>query len=183
MNNQNSEVVIDTENPWLQMNGKLTPDEYLKRLTPSWDAETWERYLAWYETPRAESLVSPRKYDQICEEATDSIFVNAQSNADDDLKNRVSVYLAGLTEQQRQVIDMIFWHGRSERFVARALGINQKSVHRLKFRALKKIGHLLKGGLTSRIMRGEISPFSTETGEVNGKKVLGLPLGDLPKAG
>lgn len=178
-----TENIVQPERPWLLADGKITPDEHLKTLTPFWSVETWERYLAWYETPRSESLIPSWKYDQICEESTESIFEFAQSNADDDLKNRVESYLGLLTGQQRQVVEMIFWEGRSERFVAQQLGINHKSVHRLKLRALKKITHLLKGGPSSRLMRGEISLLSTETGETNGKKVFGLADGTLPQAG
>lgn len=177
------EYTVQTERPWLLENGDRTPDDHLKTLTPYWSAEIWESYLTWFETPRPESLIAPWRYDQICEESTESIFEFAQSNADDELKNRVAQYLAELTKQQRQVIEMIFWEGRSERFVAQSLGINHKSVHRLKLRALKKITHLLKGGPSSRLMRGEISPFSTETGDANGKQVLVLAEGTLPKAG
>lgn len=180
---QQDQIVVQPEQPWLTANGLPTPDEHLKRLAPSWSPETWERYLSWYETPRAESLVTSRKYDQICEEAAESVFANIQSSADDDLKIQVSGYLAGLTGQQRRVIELTFWEGRSERFVARELGISQVSVHGLKKRALNKISGLIKGAITSRTMRGEISPFSTDAGEVNDKKVLDLAIGNLPKAG
>lgn len=173
----------DELRPWLDSRGLLLTDDDLRCVSRSWCAETWERYLAWYEAPRAESLVTSRKYEKVCEESAESIFVSAQSNADDDLKGRVSTYLAGLTEQQRRVIELTFWAGRSERYVARELGISQASVHGLKKRAISKISGLLKGAISSRIMRGEVSPFSAETGEVNGKKVLDLVFGDIPKAG
>lgn len=52
---------------------------------------------------------------------------------------------------------MIFWEGRSERYVAQSLGINQQPVNRLKKRALSKIKHLISEGVSSRIMRGEQS--------------------------
>lgn len=178
-----TEYNVQPDQPWLLADGKITPDEHLKTLTPSWSAETWERYLTWFETPRSESLLTPWRYDQICEESTESIFEFAQSNADDDLKNRVESYLRFLTGQQRQVVEMIFWEGRSERYVAQQLGINHKSVHRLKLRALKKITQLLKGGPSSRLMRREISLLSTETGDTNGKEVLDLAEGALPQAG
>lgn len=178
-----TEYTVQPERPWLLSDGKTTPDEHLKALTPFWSAEMWDRYLAWYETPRPESLIPPWRYDQICEENTQSIFDLAQSNAEAELKNRVESHLAQLTGQQRQVVEMIFWEGRSERYVAQQLGINQKSVHRMKLRALKKITHLLKGGLSSRVMRGEISHLSKGMGGVNGTEVLDLAEETLPQAG
>lgn len=154
---------VQPEQPWLLENGKHTPEDQLKTLTPSWSAETWEKYLVWFENQngqRAESLISPRRYDGICATQEESIFTLSQSCADDDLRNAVGDYLKTLTEQQHRVIEMIFWEGRSERFVSQELGINRGSVHRLKQRALSKIKSLLKGGCSSRIMRGEISPLA-----------------------
>lgn len=161
-------IIIQAESPWLQQNGKPTPDEYLKTLTPDWSSEVWESYLSWFETQtgaRAESLVDSKKYDRICESEEESIFsAFAQTSADDELKAIISRFLLRLTPQQRRVIEMIFWDGRSERYIAELLSINQKSVHRLKLRALSKIKDLLKGGLSSRIMRGETSPLINEGG-------------------
>lgn len=155
-------IIVQPDAPWLRTNGKVTPDDHLKSLTSQWGPETWEKYLCWFENQtgqRAESLESPKRYDEICESQEESIFVYAQSSADDDLKNLVGEYLKTLTNQQRRVIELLFWEGRSERYVAKALSVNQKSVHRLKLRAINKIRTLLKGGLSSRIMRGEISPL------------------------
>lgn len=162
MENKNQELSINMESPWLQMNGQLTPDKHLKMLTSLWDAETWGKYLNWFENQtgqRAESLVGTRRYDEACEVQKESIFVFAQSSADDELKNNISTYLAKLTQQQAKVIEMIFWEGRSERFVAKSLGISGVAVHQIKKRALKNILHSVKGVSSSRIMRGEISPI------------------------
>jgi RNA polymerase sigma factor (sigma-70 family) len=82
----------------------------------------------------------PERYDRICESEEESIFSTfAQSCADDELKEKISKFLLRLTPQQQRVIEMIFWDGRSERYVAEHMSINQKSVHRLKLRALSKI--------------------------------------------
>ncbi len=156
-------VIVNPEAPWLLENGKITPEAHLRSLTPGWNAETWEKYLSWFQSQegqRAESLVSVRRYIELSESKQESVFDFSQSAADDDLRALVSQYLSTLTEQQQRVIEMIFWDGRSERFVANALAINQKSVHRLKIRAVNKIKVLLKGGLTSRIMKGENSPIT-----------------------
>lgn len=178
-------IIIQAESPWLQQNGKPTPDEHLKTLTPKWSAELWERYLSWFESQtgaRAESILDSRKYDRICESEEESIFSTyAQFCADDELKEKISKFLLRLTPQQQRVIEMIFWDGRSERYVAEHLSINQKSVHRLKLRALSKIKDLLKGGLSSRIMRGETSPLITEGG--TNAEHLSLAKSHLAEAG
>lgn len=161
-------IIVQAEAPWLQQNGKHTPEEYLKILTPEWSSKTWEKYLSWFENQdgtRAESIVNPKRYDSICEEQEESIFAAySQTSADDELKTIISKFLLRLTPQQRCVIELIFWEGRSERYVAEQLSINQKSVHRLKIRAMSKIKQLLKGGLSSRIMKGENSPIMNEGG-------------------
>lgn len=161
-------IIVQAEAPWFQQNGKHTPEEHLKTLTPKWSAETWEKYLNWFENQdgtRSESIVDTKRYDKICESEEVSIFATySQTSADDELKAIISRFLLRLTPQQRRVIEMIFWEGRSERFVAEQLSINQKSVHRLKNRAMSKIKQLLKGGLSSRIMKGENSPIMNEGG-------------------
>lgn len=160
LNNEQQLIIVHVEAPWLQMNGQPTPEDHLKILTPQWSPEIWERYLSWFENQtgqRSESLVLPKKYDQICEAQEESIFVFSQGNADDDLRGLVSEYLKTLTHLQRRVIEMIFWDGRSTRNVAQELGIRHQSVAKLKKRALNKIKDLLREGATSRIMRGETS--------------------------
>ena len=174
------QIIVQPEQPWLLLNGNSTPDEHLKTLTPAWNQATWEKYLDWYDVPRPESLVRPKTYRKICEATEESLFVNAQSNADDELKARVSSFLSKLTDQQKVVINLIFWEGRSEREVAELLKINHKSVHRLKVRALKKIRGLLVGGPASRIMKGKVNFAPVTTGVENG--VIDLAKGNIPKA-
>lgn len=175
-------LIVKTETPWVLENGKVTPEAHLRTLTAQWSAEIWEKYLTWFENQdgqRAESLLPPRRYVEMCEVQQESIFVFAQSNADDDLRALISQYLLTLTEQQRRVIEMIFWDGRSERFVSQTLGINRGSVHRLKIRATNKIKDLLRGGCSSRIMKGENS--SIQKGGSNEVR-LQLAHGSMPEA-
>lgn len=178
-------IIVRAEAPWLQQNGKHTPEEYLKILTPEWSSETWEKYLNWFENQngtRAESIVNPKRYDSICEEQEESILsAYSQTSADDDLRVTISKFLLRLTPQQRRVIEMIFWEGRSERYVAQFLGINQQPVNRLKKRALSKIKDLLSEGVSSRIMKGENSPIMNEGG--TDAKNLSLAKSPMAEAG
>lgn len=150
-------IIVQSEAPWFQMNGEVTPTEYLKTLTSSWDAQTWERYLSWFEersSRTSETLLPPRKYDKLCDELEESIFVNSESGADKDLRARVAEYLLTLTDHQRRILELIFWDGRSERYVAQQLGIKQSTVHTLKKRAFKKIRALIEGVCRLPYMRG-----------------------------
>ncbi len=176
-------VSVKPGSPWLQTNGKPTPEEHLKTLTPHWDQATWGQYLKWYEEidgTRAESIVPPKLYDQICEAQEESIFIYAQSNADDQLKNRIRQHIELLTPQQQKIIDFIFWQGRSERYIANRLGISCVAVHQIKKRALKSLESIIQGVSSSRIMRGENSPLTK--GAMDDKKILRLAEGDIPKA-
>lgn len=153
-------IIFQPDAPWLLMDGKYTPDEHLKTLTPSRDMQTWEKYVSWLEKnePRTdETLLPPKKYDELCDQTEESIFVNAESGADNDLRNFVAKYLMHLTPQQRRVLELIFWEGQSERDVADLLGVKQQSVHDAKKRAFKKIRGLIEGHCRLPYMRGLIS--------------------------
>lgn len=170
---EQEEVIVQAKAPWLQINGQHTPDEHLKTLTPSWSAATWEKYLKWYEDlegQRAESVVPPKKYDDICDNLEESIFVYAESSSDQDLRELVGEYLKSLSKKQQLVLNMIFWKGRSERYVAQKLGMKQQAVNQLKKRALSKIKDLAQNVVASRIMRGEDFIFLISKGEENGKQ-------------
>ena len=158
--NEQNNIIVQPDAPWYQLNGDATPDEHLKMLTPSWDAKTWEKYLSWLDSHNpqtTETLLPPKKYDELCDQTEESIFVNAESGADSDLRSFVAKYLMQLTPQQRRVLEMIFWEGRSERFVADSLGIKQPAVHAIKKRAFNKIRKLIEGGYRLPYMRGLIS--------------------------
>lgn len=170
---EQEEIIVQPKAPWLQTNGQHTPDEHLKMLTPSWSAATWEKYLKWYEDlegQRAESVVPPKKYDDICNNLEESIFVYAESSSNQDLRELVGEYLKSLSNKQQLVLNMIFWKGRSERYVAKSLKMDPASVHRTKIRALNKIKDLAKKVSSSRIMRGEDFIFLISKGEENGKQ-------------
>ena len=158
--NEQNNIIVQPDAPWYQLNGDATPDEHLKMLTPSWDAKTWEKYLSWidsHDPQTTETLLPPKKYDELCDQTEESIFVNAESGADNDLRSFVAKYLMQLTPQQRRVLEMIFWEGRSEREAARSMSLNPSTVHRLKKRAFNKIKGLIKGGQHLPYMRGLIS--------------------------
>ncbi|MGM9571661.1 MAG: RNA polymerase sigma factor [bacterium] len=54
-------------------------------------------------------------------------------------EKQVSIELAHLTDQQRKVIKLIYFHGYSERETARALKVSPSRIHKVKEIALKKL--------------------------------------------
>jgi RNA polymerase sigma factor (sigma-70 family) len=174
-------IMVQPEQPWLLLNGKHTPENQLKKLTPFWDTATWDRYLIWFETPRAESLLTPGKYIKACEEDEESIFVNAQSDADAKLRAEVNELLESLTQLESKVIRLIFWDGRSERFVANHLKLSRSTIKDAKKRALKRIKLILKTHTpSSRNMKGKVEFASLTTGVSNG--ATDLAKGEIRKA-
>ncbi len=179
--NQLSIFHLNEKPPWLLVNGKDTPEELLKTLTPNWDADTWEKYLEWYETQLGESQVHPRKYDKICEEQEESIFVNAQSSADDDLKAAINALIQDLTNLELKVVKLIFWESKSQRDAADILNISRRTVRDAKKRALDRIKRHFKGHTPiSPIMKGKNYFPSATTGVNDG--VFKLVKKHVPKA-
>jgi RNA polymerase sigma factor (sigma-70 family) len=171
------------DTPWLTERGLPISDDELKVVSKTWPTEMWQKYLSWFETPRAESLLPPRQFDSQMERMDNSIFANSEGAADRSLYMQVAEVLAQLTPRQHRAIELTYWRGLSERQVAVELRITRDTVRDLKRRALKKIAAHLRGvPPTSRTMRGEVAPLSITAGGLDDKAVLELVSGAFPKA-
>ncbi|MFA0746298.1 sigma-70 family RNA polymerase sigma factor [Fervidibacter sp.] len=53
--------------------------------------------------------------------------------------------LERLSERERQVINRLYWDGRTEAEIAHELGISQQAVSKIKQKAIQKLRELLKG--------------------------------------
>jgi len=53
--------------------------------------------------------------------------------------------LERLSERERQVINRLYWDGRTESEIAHELGISQQAVSKIKQKAIQKLRELLKG--------------------------------------
>jgi len=181
---RNQTTTNETECPWLDDRGFLFSDTELKFISPAWNADTWEKYLKWYESPLAESQIRPRQYQEIAERQSESIFGQAQEVADSPMQQLIRMTIEALPPRQRQIIELTYWEGLSERTIAFDLRITRNAVRKLKSKGLKRISASLRGGLpTFPLMRGEIHPLHTPTGGTNDKSVLELAQGTIPKAG
>jgi RNA polymerase sigma factor (sigma-70 family) len=175
---------VSYETPWLDSRGFPLYDEELKAISKSWDADTWERYLIWYEMPLKESQVHPREYIDIAERQSESIFAQAQGTSESLTQNLICLAIDDLPPRQREVINLAYWNGRSERAIAFELRISRTAVKKLKAKGLKRISVSLRGGLpTFPLMRGEIHPLQQPTGGTDDKNVLELAQGTISKAG
>ena len=177
-------IALEVEMLWLDARGFPLSDAKLKIVSSSWSAETWENYLKWYESPLAESQIHPREIKEISERQCESIFIQAQGVADSPLQRLVHSTTEELPPRQREVVELTYWHGLSERTIAFDLRISRSAVQKLKSKALKRISASLRRGLsTFPLMRGEIVPLQSPTGGPDDKSVLELAQGTIPQAG
>lgn len=137
--------------PWLCKRGFALPDEQLKLISKTWDHDTWERYLKWIETPRKESLVTHKKFKQLLKNYS-LAELHEESELDETLHNLLTYALNSLTPKQLEVITLIFWEGRTLRYIAEQMGIHWTSVRETRDQALKKIKNKLSNTPYTRRM-------------------------------
>lgn len=168
--------------PWLNSKGQMLSDKKLKTISRQWDQETWEKYLNYFDGTLSEQQFHPNAYDEMSEKMEKSCWELTQSDADRDSKSLVNSLFKELSTHQRKILKMIFWDGRSERFVARELKLSRSTVKVIKRRALKRLNALLRSEVSpiSPLMRGK--DFSNATGSKNAKSKTASE-NQLPKVG
>lgn len=150
------ETQANDQFPWLDKKLRKLPDEQLKVVSASWPPEIWEKYLSWFETPMAETLISSSIYNRECEKQIKSVFSGAQPNAETYLRQKIQRYLDSLNPKQKQIIKMSYWHGRSERQIAEKLKISRTRVRQIKAQAISKISNQLNHSSISNYILAEI---------------------------
>jgi RNA polymerase sigma factor (sigma-70 family) len=180
--NVNDKSVNNNHKPWLDHRGRSLSDEALKQMSGSWCPDTWEAYLCSIEKGIVEEQLNPGHYDKMAEASEDSWVSISGTSADEELKKQVEALMSDLSDQQKRVIQMTFWEGRSERSVARTLGISRSSVFVLKKRALKHLAKkITKVSATFPLVRGKNN--SPLKGAVDDNKVFTLDQREILKAG
>lgn len=155
--------------PWLNSKGQMLSDKKLKEISPRWDQDTWEKYLNYLDGTLSEQQFHPNAYEDMSEKMEKSCWELTQSDADRDSKSLVNSLFRELSTHQRKILKMIFWEGRSERFVARELKLSRSTIKVIKRRALKRLNALLRSEVSpiSPLMRGK--DFSNATGGADAK--------------
>lgn len=129
--------------PWLDSSGKALSEDQLRLMSKTWDSETWARYLKYFEPIQKEKLVSVGRFQKELNRNPENIFLRASSGSPIET-SRLKHLLDGLTERQRQVIEMNFWRSMSQREIARALKLSQSTVAEIKAAAIKKLRELVE---------------------------------------
>jgi RNA polymerase sigma factor (sigma-70 family) len=161
------------EKPWLNEKGHAVSDHDLKELSKSWDQETWEKYLNSLDGTLSDQQLKPYEYDYLAENAELTCWDLSQSSADDQAKDFVADLLKLLTPQQQRIIQMNFWEGRSERYIAEELRVSRNTVKTLKKRVLRKLArHLKVVSPISPLVKGEENSSITKGGTDEGNHRL-----------
>lgn len=173
-------VPLNQDKPWLDEKGHLLSDHELKQISKDWNQEIWEKYLESLDVGLSDRQSHPKDYDEMAEKMEHTCFEFSQTDTDDETKDKIAKVLVSLSPQQQTIIKMIFWEGRSERFIANKLRVSRYTIKTLKKRALRKLAALLKEvSPISPLVRGKKS--LTQGGD-NDKAVLSLAERHLPKA-
>jgi DNA-directed RNA polymerase specialized sigma subunit len=160
---------VKTKNrPWIQPNRKPICDSILKRISRTWDAETWEAYLSWYQKPLKEALIKTFGYELICEGMTDTIYREYGYDHDEFLQKYVEILLRRVSNKQASVLRLYYLEGLTELQISQRLRVNQSSAHRRKTTALFNLSQENPEGncIAIHIMRGLSSLFENENAPV-----------------
>ena len=122
--------------PWLNSNEKPICDSTLKRISKNWDADTWEDYLTWFQTPCKEALLRGRGYALKCEEMTETVYREYGHEHDELIAKYVDGLLGSLPKNQATVLRLYYFEGLTERQVSRRMRITHQCVNVRKRKAL-----------------------------------------------
>ena len=138
-------------------------DEAIREESKNWNAQQWESYLQTVERGRSESLSTRTEVERLG--ITLNIFDLADTDCSEEISTLVRSLLDKLSNRQAFVLKMIFWHGKSERQIAKMMGSSRQAVYDLKKRALKNLRISFHEVLaTSRIGEAQDCDVEIETG-------------------
>ena len=166
---------VHSEKPWLNQKGHALSEYDLKEVSKGWDQETWEKYLNSLDGTLSDQQLKPYEYDYIAENAELTCWDLSQTSADDEVKRFVANLLKDLSPRQQRIIQMNFWEGRSEHYIAEELRISRSTIYVLKKRILRKLARQLKGvSAISPLVKGEENSSVTKGGTDEGNHLLAI---------
>jgi len=132
----------ESKSEWFDSDGKPLADSELIKVSKSWSATQWEKYLSYYEKPQAEMLAKDPSFTEwISQDEYDEKFLS-QLEKDEfpALESLLRKGIKSLPSKQLEVIDLFFWQGKSHAQIGKMLKISKSAVQRRKERALKQLG-------------------------------------------
>lgn len=131
--------------PWLAKDGKELSIDDLKMESRTWNEDTWKKYLNWYESPLKEELISPKKYNHICENMTESVFDAWGDSALPGEINSQSI-LQTLSSVEAKFIKLNLLEGFSISEAAKKIGKTKWAALRLRKKVILKLKRKFPGG-------------------------------------
>jgi RNA polymerase sigma factor (sigma-70 family) len=149
---------LNPEKPWLKDNGtKLTPDE-IKIVSRFWTPENWNEYLESLEFEEDSRIVA-LKGDKALEAAPYGELKDLlpdSSNLSDELLELIRLALSShyLSDREREILQQVYWEGKSESEIAQAFKISISNFRKIKIKARVKLKRVLEAYL-ARALREE----------------------------
>ena len=142
--------------PWLTASAVERPLSELKEISKSWDAQTWNDYLNWFQSGCSEKLISKNVFDRISEEIEKNIFEEFGYQSCPKLQNDCEQLLAALPAHQAQILRLYFYEGRTHKEIAFQFGRADTTISYNKNKALKALKRVNDGErlLARQYMRG-----------------------------
>lgn len=130
--------------PWLDHRGRELPTEQLKEISKCWDNKTWQRYADSLEIQPEGKILKPGEFRKIQDQQTKNIFsINGESTSAPMLVECVKKAVSRLSKRQREVVDSMFYGGKSIEETALELGLSKPTVYEYKKQALAKLKGVL----------------------------------------
>ena len=132
--------------PWLDKNGTPKSDEEIKKVSPFWSKGTWEDYLSTLDKQQEEYLFNnPKAVENLSakECAKFIMSIDMAKKGLDRIKILAKICLHELSQRELEVLKKIFFEKKSERQIAKELGISRNSIKTLKYRGIRKIKQLI----------------------------------------
>ncbi len=125
--------------PWLTASDVERPPAELKEISKSWDEQTWNAYLNWYQAGNSEKLISKNVFDKISEELEKNIFEEFGYQSCPKLQDLCEQLLAALPAHQAQILRLYFYEGRTHKEIAFIFGRSDRTISYNKNTALRTL--------------------------------------------
>jgi RNA polymerase sigma factor (sigma-70 family) len=144
--------------PWLDADGNVYPDTKLMELKRSWTLSTWEEFLRTeVDVSRQEVLLHSPDYIENCSRGfTEMVGEMDTEDQYPRLRMQINRYLKRLSNKEQQVLNAIFWEGKSQRELAKKYKVSRTAINNTRDRALKKLGTFFVESLSARISAQEL---------------------------
>ena len=155
--NTQGEVVKNKLNrPWLTASDVERPLDELKKIAQTWDEQTWNEYLDWFEVGRKDQLVSSTLYHIQGESIEKNIFEEFGYQSCPELRSFCDRLILSLPEIQQQILLAIYFEGKTQREIAFDIGRSAGCIAQNKTKAITTLKRVYGGEMLSarRIMRG-----------------------------